>query len=75
MDELLTTKGKSKLPERLMHHTIWYYKRTKRGGIFERIYCEECCTSYPSSDSLRLAHPEDEYIIVKNIKHTQKRKK
>jgi len=67
-----TTVGKSKSPERILHHTFWYFRRTKRGSVFEIVYCEECSKSYPSGDSLRLAHPKDEYIIVKNIKHVKR---
>lgn len=75
MDEPTVTKGKSKSPERIIHHTFWYYKRMKRANMFEKIYCEECSTSFPSSSSFRLVHPSDEYLIVKTIKHIAGRRK
>ena len=69
------TFGKSKLPELLIHHVTWFYKFTKKTGLLDHVYCKECRSSYPSSDSLREKHPRDEYILAGTIKHIPPRRK
>jgi hypothetical protein len=65
----MSTSGKSNKPEQVIHHTFWFYGRVKSTNLLRRILCEECNTSYPSSATLRKDHPDDKFLLVKNIKH------
>ena len=69
MNDENSTIGVSKLPSQTVHHTFWYYKVGKKCNLLERIYCNEHCTSYPTSDAMREQHPQPEYMIAKTIKH------
>ena len=65
----ISTVGKSKSPEMLVHHVTWFYKYTKKASLLDHVYCKECKTSFLSGDSLREKHPRDEYILPGQIKH------
>lgn len=75
MNEIQSTFGVSKTPQKPVHHVIWYYRYRKNIGLLDRIYCKECNTHYPTSELLTEFHPKDMYDLARHIQHLGKTKK
>lgn len=71
----MTTIGKSKSPEQIVHHVIWRYQIGKKSNLLSSLFCKECSTSYPDSKTMREHHPSEVYLISKSIGHIPPRRK